>query len=340
MKNKFILLLCLMAGFKLFANPIVLPSVIFSELYFDEANEWVLEFSYFDVNQEEYPIDSLVLFSSQSRVVVPLPIFNGPNGVFVIRQDSLPTGFNIDQAGDSLTLICYVMEYPVHDFLVFGEYQNAVIATPRSGQSICKLGVDYSKDNSPTIGQVNDTIGAVGTLSGVVYNYWNEPVPGFEFKLNFTFVTDEDGSFSTRVYSCPSNVNMLWYRPAPGSGKNVSIEQVDYVMEPDSIVYRDFHLLDTLVTGLVQNHRNDFPMKLYPNPLSNSDRLQYEIDLPVKTTNCQITVVSIDGKKILAKSIQEKSGELDLGNASGLLYVQFWMDKQLLSVQPIIVLNE
>ena len=96
--------ICLLIGLRLFANPIAMPTIEISELYFESSGDWVLEIGYYEINQSEFPIDSIYLFSSEDSVKFSEFVFKGKTGVLILRNDSLSSEFNINRYGDSLVV--------------------------------------------------------------------------------------------------------------------------------------------------------------------------------------------------------------------------------------------
>ncbi|MFA5417571.1 MAG: T9SS type A sorting domain-containing protein [Bacteroidales bacterium] len=325
------------------ANPIVLPTVDICELSFDETGHWVVELWYDYINEQDYPIDSIFLISRTDTVKLPDYTFEGENGFIVLWQDSLNSEFNINPSGDSITVLSYMYSYEYYDVLVFGESSGAVISSPRLGQSLCRYIGDYVKDKSPTIGEPNDTTGMCGTVKGTVYDLNNEPVANLpfvlEYSLGYQCETDEYGIFTTRVLSKPNTLNHFSYT-VDNHLRFMPIEDIAYVMEPDSIVFRDIHMLDSLLTDVDQQSATSFPVKLYPNPLTQHDRLNYEIDLPVKTANCRIEIYTVSGQMVVSQEITQSNGQIDLSGAVGILLVNFRMENQLLSTNRIVVYDE
>jgi hypothetical protein len=344
MKYVLSLIFCMLIGSGLFANPMVTSTVEISELHFDSSGKWVLELVYYQYNPPNIPIDSIFLLSTKDSVKLQGFILEGNIGVIVLRNDSLDSDFEINHYGDKLIVRFYIMGTGFEDILVFGNYDGAVINYPRSGQSICKFSYHFMKDSSPTIGELNDTTGIYGTLSGIVYDISLNPVSVSKFGFDNQFETSESGNYQTRVYSKPFEFNRVYYfynsASYPHSISVMPIDPISFVMEPDSIVVRDIYLQDTLPVYINNIVKNDFPLKLFPNPVSKSGKLYYEIELPLKTTNCRLELITIDGKVLLAKKVTEQEGELLLFDNRGIVFVNLWMDNELLISSRVIVLNE
>ena len=117
------------------ANPIALPAIEISELYFDETGAWKIELAYYGFGQEGLAVDSIYLFSTTSAVKLPSYEFGGSSGVLVVTADSLAADFNVGRLADELRVVYYTMGYEFEDILVFGDLQAATISYPRQGQS-------------------------------------------------------------------------------------------------------------------------------------------------------------------------------------------------------------
>jgi hypothetical protein len=142
-----------------------------------------------------------------------------------------------------------------------------------------------------------------------------------------------------RVFSEPTTIKRISYPTGKYSGHIVSIEEISYEMEPDSVVTRDIYILDSIATGKNEIQNNSFPIKFYPNPLSISDQLHFEIDLPVKTINCRMEVLNLDGKLLMTRKIMEKKGEINIGDLKGILIVNVLMNNKLVSTSRIMAAN-
>ena len=340
MKKTIIILISIIIGLEINANPIALPTIEISELQFENSGEWILELGFYEVNQNGLSIDSIFLYSTEDTVKLPSYTFSDSTGVFVITNDSLSSDFNINRYGDTIKVVYYVEGYSVEDVLIFGNIEGAVINCPRLAQSICKYWMCYVKDNSPSIGFINDTLGMCGTVRGTIYDKFSVPVTNREFHMNYKFETSENGGYSTRVYSKPSAYNQLSYIAGQYSTESVAISEISFIMEPDSVIERDIYLLDTLANGLTEINMANVPVKIYPNPVSTSEKLMVEIDLPIKTSEIRVELVSLDGKLIKTMKVTEMLSKIELSEEKGLYILSIWLDNQLLSSNRIFVRSE
>lgn len=336
MRKFYLLIVNLITGLSLYANPIALPTIEISELYFDESGKWKLELGYYEVNQNTLTIDSIFLFSTTDTIKLPTYEFLGSTGIMVITEDSLHSEFQINRFADTIKIVSYSMEEPFEDILIFGNLPGASIDYPRQGQSISKYG-SFVKDKSPTIGFSNDTLGIYGTVKGVIYDKYSVPVESKIFRLDNYFETADNGAFSARVYSKPSTFNRLVYKTGQYSTQDVSITEISYTMEPDSIIEMNIYLLDTLTTGINDINVTNTPISVYPNPISKNGILKINIDLPIITSDIYIEIIDLNGKLINKKKISTTSSSIVAPDKSGFYFVKTLLDSELISINKIIV---
>jgi hypothetical protein len=337
MKKIYVLLLLLTVGLTINANPIALPTIEISELYFDESGSWKLELGYYEVNQNGFTIDSIFLYSTTDTIKLPTYEFFGSTGVMVITADSLDSEFQINRLADIIKVISYTMEEPFEDELMFGDLPGTLINYPRQGQSISKYWMYYLKDNSPSIGLSNDTTGMSGTVKGIIYDKYSVPVESKTFRLDNYFETTENGEFSARVYSKPSIFSRIDYKTGQYSTQTVSITEISYIMEPDSVVEIDIYLLDTLTTGINDINVANIPISVYPNPISKSGELKINIDLPIISSNIYVEIIDLNGKLINKKKISKNSSSIVAPDKRGFYIVRTLLDTDVISSNRIIV---
>lgn len=337
MKQIFTSILALIIGLNIYANPIALPTIEISELFFDESGDWKLELGYYEVNQNGLTIDSIFLYSATDTIKLPLYEFIGSTGVLVITADSLDSEFNIKRYADTLTVVSYSMEQPFEDVLIFGNLSGASINYPRQGQSISKYWMYYTKDNSPTIGFSNDTLGMCGTVKGIIYDKYSEPVKNRTFRFDYYFETSENGKYSARVYSKPATFSRIDYKTGQYSTQFASITETSYTMEPDSVIEMDIYLLDTLTTGINDINITNTPISVYPNPISKGDELKINIDLPIITSEIYIEIIDLNGKMIKKNKISRNSSSIKAPEKSGLYIVRTMLDSKVISSNRIFV---
>lgn len=330
MKKIILVFILAIIGIRLDANPIPVPTLAISELYFENSNDWKLEIKY-DYIYTGFSFDSIFLCSGQDSVKLPDYPLTGYSGHIVLTNDSLSSAFHINRFGDILRLTTYSsIFFQFTDELLFGNVNGSVIDYPLNNQSISKYSEYFVKDDSPTLGFPNDTVGMCGTITGTVYDSLNIPVPNRKFYLDYQFLTSADGKFSTRVLSKPTVKDYLFYTGTYIGIYTISIDSISYVMEPDSLITLDIRLRDSLLPAGIDAIDATSPVKFFPNPVSRSGILQYEIDLPVKTSVIRVEIMSIDGKLLDEINITEKSGVIKMPENSGNYLLNVRIDNKLI----------
>jgi len=341
MKKIYFIIILTITGLSIYANPIAEPTISISELYFDDSDNWKLELEYSGTNQSILTIDSVFLYSTSDTIILPKYNYIGSKGVFVITKDSLGSDFIIKRYADTINVVSYSRGHGISSKLIFGNIPGASINYPRKGQSISSFGWPYFvKDNSPTIGLVNDTLGVCGTVKGIVYDKYLKPVQHRTFCLDFIFETSENGEYVSRVYSKPSQFKELYYKKGQGSYQRIHITEIKYVMEPDSIIEMNIYLLDSIISGIDESNYDKSPVQIFPNKASANSCLNVIVDLPVITSNIWLEMVDINGKLIKKNKIRQKNNLIDAPSHEGLYLLNVSLDNQVISSKKIVIKNE
>jgi hypothetical protein len=340
MKKIYAILIQLIIGLKLIANPIALPTIEISELFFDNSTNWKLELAYYRNGENALTIDSSFVYSTTDMVKLPNHLFAGYMDVLVLTEDSLDIDFHINRQGDTIKVVSYCMGQLFEDVLIFGNCHGACINSSREGQSISKYWIYFVKDNSPSIGTSNDTTGMCGTIKGIIYDKYLTPVSQKKFRIDYQFETSENGEYSTRVFSKPTTLNRFDQVIGQYTTKSVSITEMGYVMEPDSVIVMDIYLLDTLSSGFNEMTINNIPIKIYPNPASDKGNLTVEIDLPIKTSNVFIEICGMDGKLIAKEKVTSTKSQINTSDLKGTCILNVLFDSQVISSNKILIVNE
>ncbi len=337
MKKIYLLFFLLTAGLTIYANPIQTPEIQISELYFDNLNNWQLELEYLFIDEPNgITIDSIFLYSTTDSVKLPSYAFIGSEGIFVITADSLTSDFHIKRFGDTITTISYTWGEPFENMLIFGDAAGASIGYPKPGQSISIYAQRYCKDKVPNIGFINDTIGILGTLHGIVYDMNFEPVRNTTFRLDRSFETSENGSYSARAYARPSTFNSI-HRIAGHSVQYIPIFSITYTMEPDSLIAKDIYLLDSITEGVNDINTKNNPVAVYPNPGLKNKALIIDIDLPVISSDIWLEIIDLKGKLLKKKKINKKLSLITAPDKNGAYIFRFLLDSELISSKKVII---
>ena len=336
------------------ANPLPSPSVALSELLFDNNGKWVIELQYFNANSNS-SIDTIWIKSLSGISQIKKFHLDGTTGVFIIRNDSLLTDLSINPLKDSLVVIYKMRGYKQISMpIVYGDILNSRLACPQKGQSIAGVlpyynydGL-YSIDKSPTLNAINDTIGMCGILNGRIFDKNNKLVTGissneFEFEIQkqqiyLPLTLKTDGSYSLNMYSINAEVKVLYC----SDGKyydRLSILPIKISMQPDSNVNMDIHILDSLRVGINSiNKSSESIIKISPNPVSGLN-LNYEISIPVKSSNCFLSLVNMNGQQIALFNIRENQGKILLPSniQNGIYSLIFFVNNRNYSSVKIII---
>jgi hypothetical protein len=334
MRKICVLILIFSGALRLYANPIAMPSVEISELYFDEYGKWKLEL-YYRFYDKSPAIDSIYISSMTDLIKLPRYKFKEKSGLLVITPDSLDREFNINRFADTIKVTTYAMG-PIDDILIFGKLAGASIGYPRKGQSISKY-YSFVKDKSPTIGYANDTTGMCGTVKGVVYNENDEPVKNRTLGLDNFFNTSENGEYSTRVFARPSSYWRVKYKTILKSTSSALVNRVNYVMEPDSIIELDIYLAEELSTEVNNQDIEDSAISVYPNPVKINQELYVDIDLPIITSDIWIEIVDLRGAIIAKRRVKEHHSSLTAPADGGFYIVKIILSSNIISLNKIVV---
>lgn len=167
-----------------------------------------------------------------------------------------------------------------------------------------------------------------GTIYGHIY-YKNGQLlsisSGWFDNAEIYFYPKLDGSYSTRLYSMKNHIDKIFYYSSLSEGYFVNITPIDISMETDSVVLIDIHLLDTIYEDI--QHPKDYNnkvIKIFPNLINSNMNLHYEISLPVKSTNCFIDLINMQGQTLTRYKIPDNSNIINLpaGIANGTYVLQ------------------
>jgi len=320
------------------ANPLYRPQTHLEKLSFTENSKWEM---LFELN---YPIDSFTISSSTTIATYQSNLIDYRSEL-LLNYDSLNPKVSINQEGDSISIISYFTNRDnaidsLFETIVFGNYSGAKIPKPLSGQSIIRIFESEMNSNHHCLINSNDKIS--GTITGKIYDKNNQLITSGSFNIDpfpvyrqcmdgsyGTHGTDVsfDGKFSINCYSQNYEMNSVNICGKRGEADNclyyvitesVEIKPLQITLYPDSTIQIDIHLLEDYVSiNKIKITEPDI-IKIFPNPVSSSE-LQYEISVPVKSTNCIAKIYSLNGKEILISSIKQNRGSITLptGIANG-----------------------
>lgn len=306
---KRIIILLMLLGL-LRANPVVIPQVTISELYFPDPHTWLLELDIMgDIPYQPGMFDSVFIASNAGRSKISPKAFKPDELIFVINADSLLSPLTIDPEGDCIKVITYESTDPSVDSLCIGHCSNTYFTTIPPGYSICRLGYGmFVKDKTPTIGTANDTCGTCATLEGYIYDIENELIPRGNFHLDSDLYFDDQGAFSTRVYSLGYGKTYLREFLEPGKYKNYKIDTLKINLEPDSVYQQNILILSDYIVG-IENHPHQPVEELmivnYPNPFNSTTTFQVQPASGNASRTKQIHIYGITGQLIKILNLDE-----------------------------------
>ena len=320
MKQFFLPILLFISIMRAVANPLPSsPWVEISELQFKADGSWILEIAVSPVNG--FPIEVIWIKSNSGESKLAHFEDDGFYKLLVVENDDLTTPLTINSIQDNVSVALGTEEesWWYSSSLTYG-YPNSEIRTPKAGQSIAAIysGGLFSITNSPTIGFGNDTTGMMGTIKGIVYDKDGLPLSNmsdrgliFENWGSF-FYPQSDGSYSMRYYSRDNDkVWRLKYR-YKDIMLSVDITPFSIFLQPDSVIIRDIYLTGEIATGINEIHSNaESILKIYPQPIKQQS-LNYEISIPVKSSETYLIFRNINGQEIYRFSVTENKGIITL----------------------------
>jgi len=346
MKKLVVLLVCVLLSMKcLVANPLPPIDITISEIMFDAEKGWMLELYCYSLHygDEKYTILSLTVASaSGSAESNYFPIWDDCsdelcNERFVLTRDSMKSDLNINPLGDKVTVIMEYLDYMdridyITTDLIFGNYSGAKVSAPFEWQSIGSLGFmyyeyniyGYAKTNEPTMGEPNNTSKMYGKITGKIYDIDGRPVQSNE-PITFSYYYISPVFLDAGSYSINMPANRLSRDYIYFSHKVMKIKPIEIDIEPDAIHEVDIYLLEDYV-GMDEMARPDnAPIRIYPNPLSGGQELRYEVGVPVKSLDCQMEIIAMDGRIVYQRKITDNTGAIALSHSlpNGIYIVNF-----------------
>jgi len=330
------------------ANVFVPPGAQISELLWDENGDWQLEISYYNFDVGYYPLDSVVISTSNYRFLLTLPITEPfQPGIFVINKQHCADSFDIQPNSDSIFIKTYcVDEYfysPDEHSLIFGDFPNSTIAKPNTGSSIALVeGLNrwFVIDASPTLGAINTLEGCGSSIKGTIFdsNQKTINVP-FSFVLDFEFRSNDVGIYSTYLINGYHKFSKIGYDVYGWDYFEwFTIEPIEITIEPD-LVYEnlDIHITDPNFLGIHKEPENH-PLKIYPNPAYQ--KLNIEMVLPLEGQNIEILVLDMSGKEV-ARFVKPfaKNMELEWNEhfPGGIYLFEFRTDNTLIQTEHVLI---
>ena len=375
--KKIILLFAILIGSHSFvwANPIVqIPITKFSELVFDNNNNWTMEIYFpFGYGAGTNSFDSVIF--SVSNISSKLKVSYPPNtNIGVITSDSLTTPLHINRDGDKIIIYTYLYGQVEVDSLIFGNYAGATVGKPISGYSIMRYYTRLQSNNYltidcltkiPSLGVVNDTVGLSGTLKGHIYDRNNKPITNCIytmagqgiFLLESRIQFNPDGTFTTPIFNTIYKPGILYVKIVDfeGFGDTMAIEPFELNdIHPDTVVVQDIHLMDscsccTIVDAIKKYNppQSDVLTLInYPNPFNLSTNFYIKIPNSINGKQGNINIYNVNGQLLRTIPVSGSStiswDSKDMNGRiipSGIYYYRLVIDSQTMKNGSMILLK-
>ena len=352
MKKYFIVFVLFISVIKVTANPLPDPTpyINISELQFRADSSWILEIAIYSEEAIEVTDIFVKSNSGESKIEHLVYNINDHYSLIVVESNNLISPLFINPLQDSVSIrgLCMWGSGIVNgDLLVYG-YPNSKIRTPRVGQSIATCSYyGFSITKSPSIGLSNDTTGMMGTIKGMIYDLEGLPLMNksdVKFFFNYygsSFYPNSDASYSVRYFSNDFiAVNYLSYFNGTGQQGIKLTTPINFSMQPDSIVFCDIYLSDSiLIMGLNEIKKNsESVLKIYPQPIYGQT-FNYEIAIPIKALETYMIFRNINGQEIYRFLVTDNIGEVALPKnlTSGIYNVELFSNKKIYTTAKIII---
>jgi hypothetical protein len=174
-----------------------------------------------------------------------------------------------------------------------------------------------------------------GTLKGKVYDKNNQLVLNDSMTFSYYFEPyyppikyvkiDGSGSYSTNVLANRFSRDYVYFL-----NKEIKIKPIAIDVEPDAIMEQDIYLLEDYVDIDEVTIIDNSPIRIYPNPLSGGQELRYEVGAPVKSLDCRMEIISMDGRVTYESKITDNSGSITLPHSlpNGTYLVNFKLNNK------------
>jgi len=192
MKNLVIFLIFMLISVALYSNPLICPNPpLIGEIYFDDNDDWFIEFRTCNFNNSLDSFDGISIESSNGIAEIKSGI-QFTDSTVLITNDSLITSLQINSAGDYIKIVApfgvdllayqdspWVLDSELSYY--FGDYPQSYVSCLLEGQSFCisenPYEVSYlTKSDSTTLGYANTSVEYYGDLVINLKDDNNDPI--------------------------------------------------------------------------------------------------------------------------------------------------------------------
>ena len=146
------------------------------------------------------------------------------------------------------------------------------------------------------------------SMRGIVYVKNGQPVCNQWFTLDNPFITGPTGEYTTRVFSRIAH----WTHIQVSELSYPDISSINYSLRPDSVIYRDIQLLNTIIESTSKPVEPYRVMKIFPNPVRNSLNISLNLDLSQPVFEFTLTIMDLKGRTIEQQKMESAFGMISL----------------------------
>jgi len=350
---KRIICLLLFAAYGLLANPVD-PGFRFSELQFDEQNNWQLEIHslWYDIINV---MDSVLISTGSQKSKILSNVFSNTSSYYYKIQNTpqcLSKPLSVNTEKDTIRITTYWHYKNISTFcLAFGagtdypvnpqEMSIANFFYSVDGGQGHSLGIGYNP--TPSFGAANDSTGVFGILQGKICDKNGLPLANKRFYISGMwpsyFWTDSSGNYRQRVLAKHVYLNSI--QDYYFTNCNL-VTPVEVLIMPGYTYYRDFILDMVSINEQPTSVKSSALLYNYPNPFNNQTAIYYEVPEGVKYKNAAIRISNIKGEAVAVLAANQKSGSVYWNadhNSAGMYIYQLLIDGKAVKSGEMVLLK-
>lgn len=379
MKKQLFFLACFLFSFLVSrANPIDVPQIpSISEIYFDENNNWYIEFQTYYMQLDINSFDEISLETSSGTADFKSGI-SFTDTTVIITIDSMTNPLYINPNGDFIRLYFHdedhVVYHPSEYIFIFGNYEMSYVTSLHELQSYClftnSMNVSrLAKCSTPTVGYSNDDLNCdenlllkitdeVGNQITNVRCYLTQFAYNYETNLNYDWdfydvdlffkiqkSADDNGEINfSGSEICAMNSELIFKT----TDNNYLYDTIiSIAIEPGAENVFEITLdCDLIFVNTELNQTIDYGMKVYPNPVNEEATITFNSNGKINTDHAIIKIFSDQGDLIDIIPVINNNSQPDYnikygtsGLASGSYYCNLEISGKKVSTAKMIVIK-
>lgn len=317
--KKLIVLFCILLTITVRAN-ILVPSLKIYEVFFDESDDWALEFvvDFYDYEFQFYGIDSIKIETSSGIATV---LGFDTTHFCVITNQNLSIPLSINKDNDLIVLHAYIYGYWETDSIAIGEYQNSYLKNIEYGHSIAKNCLDkpFYKTSCPTIGDENNLNCTKGVAQGYFYNNDGEVLNNKHFFINDGYsgkiIIDISGFFSANLTSRSYDISSLILYETDDDYALTYIQPVSFeIFENDTVS------INFISTSIPEIKSEKHFISIYPNPAKDHAIFIINSNI-INSSRLNLTIFNILGYRIDRIAVETNEVYYNCSNLTNGTYI-------------------